>query len=380
MALNRAVAVLGSTGSIGRQTLDVAQRLGMRVASLAAGRSVRETEAQARQFCPDVAALYDEEAARDLKVRLADTSVRVLGGAEGVDEAARLGDIAVNGIVGIRGLSPTLAALDAGHPAALANKETLVCAGEIVRRRAAERGVRILPVDSEHSAVFQCLQGNERALFRVILTCSGGAFYGKSRAETYGMTRHEALRHPNWRMGEKITVDCATLMNKGLECIEAMRLFGVGIDRVEVLIHRESVVHSMIELADGAVLAQLGVPDMRLPIQYALTWPERAPCPAEPLRLAGRTLSFAVPDTEAFPCLALARRAAARSDAACAILNGANEQAVARFLREEIVFGQIAEAVEYALETVPECAPESVEDVYALDRAARETADAFLSR
>ncbi len=382
MALNEnsAVAILGSTGSIGRQALDVAGRLGLRVAAIAAGSSVGAVEAQARRFLPEVAVLYDEGAARELKIRLADTPVRVYGGAEGVEAAARMGNIALNGIVGIRGLAPTLAAIDAGHTVALANKETLVCAGTIVNRRAREKGVRILPVDSEHSAVFQCLQGNERALRRVILTCSGGAFYGKTRAETYRMTRREALAHPNWRMGEKITVDCATLMNKGLECIEAMRLFGVGISAVEVLIHRESIVHSLIELADGAVLGQLGVPDMRLPIQYALTYPERMPCPAETLRLAGRRLTFAEPDTDAFPCLKLARDAAARSDAACAVLNGANEQAVARFLRGEIVFGQIADTVAYALETVPERALADAGDVYEVDREARAAADVFINR
>ena len=289
-----------------------------------------------------------------------------------------MGTMALNGIVGIRGLAPTLAAIEAGHDVALANKETLVCAGSIVNARAAAKGVRILPVDSEHSAVFQCLQGNEASLARVLLTCSGGAFYGMTRAQTYRMTREEALRHPNWRMGAKITVDCATLMNKGLECIEAMRLFGVGIDRVEVLIHRESIVHSLIELTDGAVLAQLGNADMRLPIQYALTWPARTKCPAERLDLFGRTLTFARPDTENFPCLALARAAAARSDAACVALNGANERAVAHFLEGRIVFGQIAEAVERVLTDTPDTPMPDAETVLEADRAARAAADRAL--
>ena len=374
----RSVAVLGSTGSIGTQALDVMERLGIRAASLAAGHRADLAEAQARRFCPAAVAMADEAAARDLKTRLADTDIRVLSGPEGVCEAASMGTMALNGIVGIRGLAPTLAAIEAGHDVALANKETLVCAGSIVNARAAAKGVRILPVDSEHSAVFQCLQGNEASLSRVLLTCSGGAFFGKTKAETYRMTREEALKHPNWRMGAKITVDCATLMNKGLECIEAMRLFGVGIDRVEVLIHRESIVHSLIELTDGAVLAQLGNADMRLPIQYALTWPARTKCPAERLDLFGRTLTFARPDLENFPCLALARAAAARSDAACVALNGANERAVAHFLEGRIVFGQIAEAVERVLTDTPDAPMPDAETVLEADRAARAAADRAL--
>ena len=378
VSCRREAAVLGATGSIGAQALDVMERLGMRAASLACGHRTDLAEAQARRFCPAAVAVYDETAARDLKTRLADTDIRVLSGPEGVCEAARMGDIAVNGIVGLSGLAPTLAAVEAGHDVALANKETLVCAGSIVNARAAANGVRILPVDSEHSAVFQCLQGHEGALSRVLLTCSGGAFRGKTREETYGLSAAEALRHPNWRMGAKITVDCATLMNKGLECIEAMRLFGVGIDRVEVLIHPESIVHSLIELTDGAVLAQLGVPDMRLPIQYALTYPARTACPAQRLDLFGRTLTFARPDTENFPCLALARAAAARSDAACTALNGANEQAVAHFLAGRIVFGQIAEAVEAVLAQTPDAPLDTAEAVFEVDRAARAAADRAL--
>ncbi len=374
----KSIAVLGSTGSIGRQTLDVAKRLGLRVRALAAGRRVRDAEEQARAYAPELVAMADEEAARDLQVRLRDTSVRVLAGEEGVCEAARTGDVAVNGIVGIAGLAPTLAAIDSGHDVALANKETLVCSGNLVRERAQDAGVRILPVDSEHSAIFQCLQGHGAALRRILLTCSGGAFRGMTREETYALSPEQALKHPNWSMGAKITVDCATLMNKGLECIEAMRLFGVGIGDIEVLIHRESIVHSMIELCDGAVLAQLGTPDMRLPIQYALTYPERCPCPAPGLDLFGRTLTFERPDTEAFPCLELARRAARESDAACAVLNGANECAVASFLSGGIVFGQIAETVAYALETVRGGRIESPCEVYGLDREARAAAERYI--
>ncbi|MGI6337688.1 MAG: 1-deoxy-D-xylulose-5-phosphate reductoisomerase [Eubacteriales bacterium] len=370
MFTDRSIAVLGSTGSIGIQALDVISRLGMHIASLSANRNVKLIEQQARLHHPAVCALADENAARDLRVRLSDTDIRVLSGEESVCEAARMGDTALNGIVGIRGLLPTLAAIDAGHNVALANKETLVCAGNLVMRRASEMGVRILPIDSEHSAVFQCLQGNERHLKRILLTCSGGAFYGMSHAQTYMLTKEDALRHPNWSMGAKITVDSATLMNKGLECIEAMRLFDVPIDRVEVLIHRESVVHSLIELTDGAMLAQLGVPDMRLPIQYALTYPVRVDCPVQPLDLTARPLTFTRPDLDAFPCLELARNAA-RDDDACCVLNAANEEAVRRFLNDEIPFGHIAELVSYALDRRPVQPLTSAADVLALDRETR---------
>lgn len=379
-ALNHEIAVLGSTGSIGTQTLDVLEQMGLSPVSLAAGHDVKTLEAQARKYRPSLVALADETAARDLKTRLADTETEVDGGENGVCRAARMGTMAVNGIVGVSGLRPTLAALDAGHDVALANKETLVCAGSFVMEQAKTRGLRIFPVDSEHSAIFQCLYGVQRPLERLILTCSGGAFYAKTREEMYNYTPAEALRHPTWKMGAKITVDCASLMNKGLERIEAMRLFGVESKKVDVIIHRESIVHSMVEFTDGAILAQLGTPDMRLPIQLALTWPSRGGCPGERLDLTAKPLTFAKPDYEAFPCLALAVKAAETGDCACAVLNGANEEAVRTFLTGNCVFGQIAEAVEYALTNSRECVIDSVEAALEADGEGRRLARSFLGK
>ena len=291
--MSKTISILGATGSIGRQTLDVAEQLGLRVAALTAHMDVERLEAQVRKFRPRLAVLTDEAAARDLAVRLADMDTKVLGGPEALEAAVcPEADTVVTAVVGMVGLRPTLAAIRERKRIALANKETLVCAGQLVMDAADTHGAEIVPVDSEHSAIFQCLQGcaDRREIRRLILTCSGGPFYGMTYEEVGKMTKADALRHPNWTMGPKITVDCATLMNKGLEVIEAMRLYRLPLDQVSVVIHRQSIVHSLVEYRDGAVLAQLGTPDMRLPIRYAMTYPERVESPAEPLGLflAGR--------------------------------------------------------------------------------------------
>lgn len=371
------LSVLGSTGSIGRQTLDVCERLGLRVCALTANRDVSRLEEQCRRFRPRLAVLACEDAAADLKVRLADTGVRVLGGQEAVLEAASLPDAGavLSAVVGMAGLKPALAAIRAKKRLALANKETLVCAGELVMAEAARCGVELLPVDSEHSAIFQCLAGlSDRAqIRRLILTASGGPFFGMKREKLRTVRKEAALRHPNWRMGAKITVDCATLMNKGLEVIEAMRLYSLPLERVDVVVHRQSVIHSMVETCDGAVLAQLGAPDMRLPIQYALTWPDRLPCPAPALDLLScGPLTFAPPDEENFPCFALAKRVAKEGGTACAVLNGANEAAVALYLEDKIGFYDISDAVERALDEIPAVAAPDLEQILEADRAARE--------
>ncbi len=374
--MSKTISILGSTGSIGRQTLDVAEQLGLRVAALTANSRVGRIEEQARRFQPRLAVLTDEDAARDLAVRLADTPVRVLGGEAALEEAATLpeADTVVTAVVGMVGLRPTLAAIRARKRIALANKETLVCAGELVMDATEACGAEIVPVDSEHSAIFQCLQGcaDRREIRRLILTCSGGPFYGMTAAEVGKMTREDALRHPNWTMGPKITVDCATLMNKGLEVIEAMRLYRLPLDQVSVMIHRQSVVHSLVEFRDGALLAQLGTPDMRLPIRYALTYPERGENPAEPLDLLDcPPLTFARPDREVFPCLRLAEEAAGEGGTACAVLNGANEEAVGLFLADRIGFYDIARLTAEARAAVPVTGNPSLDDVLAADAAAR---------
>ena len=375
--MTETLSLLGSTGSIGRQTLDVCREQGIRVAALAAGRSVDLLEAQAREFSPRLAVLYDMDAALELANRLKGLDIEVAYGLEGLRRAASLPEsgIVVTAMVGMAGLRPTLAAIEAGKRIALANKETLVCAGELVMRAAQEYGADILPVDSEHSAIFQCLQGcrDRGEVKRLILTCSGGPFYGLSREEVASKTRAEALRHPNWTMGEKITIDCATLMNKGLEFIEAMRLFCVTPDQVDVVIHRQSIIHSMVEFRDGAVIAQLGTPDMRLPIRYALTYPRRAASALPALDLLScPPLTFAPPDLQAFPCLKLAMDCARTGGTSCAVLNGANEAAVDLFRREEIAFGRIPELVENALNSIPVKSNPSLEDILEADRRARE--------
>lgn len=381
--MTKTITILGSTGSIGRQTLSVADELGLRVAALTAERNVDLMEAQCRKYRPKLAVLADEAAAEELKVRLADMNIRVLAGAEALCEAAALpeADTVVVAVCGFAALRPTLTAIREKKRIALANKETMVCAGQIMQAAARESGAEIIPVDSEHSAIFQCLMGcRDRAeVKRLILTCSGGPFFGKGRAELACMTKSDALRHPNWKMGAKITVDCATLMNKGLEIIEAMRLYDLPLSKVTAVIHRQSVVHSLVEFVDGAVLAQLGVPDMRIPIGLAMTYPNRAhnPAPALDLLSCG-PLTFDAIDETAFPCFALAQQAAQTGGTACTAMNAANEEAVGLFLQDKIGFYDIADAVEAALR-LPVVQEPSLADIFEADRLARiHTRERFL--
>lgn len=374
--MTKRLSILGSTGSIGRQSLEVIAALGLSVGALTAHRSGKLLEEQARAFHPELVALSDESAARDLAVRLGDTDIRVAAGPSGLLEAATLEsvDTVLTAVVGIAGLEPTLAAIQAGKTIALANKETLVCAGSLVTAQAREAGVDLLPVDSEHSAVFQCLQGcrDRGEVRRLILTASGGPFYGKDRGALARVTREEALRHPNWSMGAKITVDSATMMNKGFEVMEAMWLYDLPLEQVDVVIHRESIIHSLVEFQDGAILAQLGEPDMRLPIQYALTWPCRLPGPARPLDLANcPPLTFLPPDGENFPCLPLAREAARMGGVVPAALNGANEVAVAHFLAGRIGFYDIPRLCEAAMAAAPAISAPTLDDILAADAQAR---------
>ena len=369
------LSVLGSTGSIGRQTLAAAGHLGLRVAALTAQRKIDLLEQQARQFQPDFVAVYDEEAARQFKIAVADTPIRVGSGIEGLMEAATLpqADCVVTAVSGAIGLRPTLAAIDERKRIALANKETLVCAGEIVMKRAKEKGAEIVPVDSEHSAIFQCLMGRKPGeLHKILLTGSGGPFRGKAREELENVTPEEAVRHPNWSMGAKISVDSATMMNKGLEFIEAMHLFGVTPDDITVVIHPQSVIHSMVELCDGTVIAQLGVPDMGLPIQLALTYPERCPSMFGHLdfyRL--RDLTFEAPDYEKTPCLRLAMDCARRGGAAACVMSAANEVAVHKFLRHELGYNRIYDAAAGAVEKLGALPAPDLDAVLAADEAAR---------
>ena len=377
--MTRKIALLGSTGSIGRQSLEVIEALGHTVTALTANQNVKLLEEQCRRFRPRLAVCMDPDAAAGLKIKLADTAVEVASGMEGLLEAAALEDTdtVLTAVMGMVGLKPTLAALELGRRVALANKETLVCAGELVMETARRRGGEVVPVDSEHSAIFQCLQGcrDRGEVRRLILTASGGPFFGKKRAELEGVTVAQALNHPNWSMGAKITVDSATMMNKGLEVIEAMRLYRMPLDQISVVIHRESIIHSLVEYCDNAILAQLGTADMRLPIQYALTGPDRVPGPAKPLDLlACPPLTFQAPDSENFPCLALAMEAARTGGTATAVLNGANEAAVGRFLAGEIGFGEIPRLVERALETVPVVPTPTLDDILSADADARRSA------
>ena len=376
------LCILGATGSIGRQTLDVAEGLGLEISALAAGSSAQPLEGLARRFRPRLAVLYDEKAAADLRGRLADTDVKVLSGMEGLLEAASLpqADTVLAAMSGAVGLRPALSAIRAGKKLALANKETLVCAGSLVTAAAEAAGIPLLPVDSEHSAIFQCLQG-QGEVKRILLTASGGPFRNHSAEELRHVTREDALRHPNWSMGPKITVDSATLMNKGLEFIEAMHLFRMPPEKIRVLIHPQSVVHSAVEFADGAVIAQLGSPDMRLPIQLALTWPERKPCPAPALDLTKTApLTFAEPDLERFPCLGLAMDCARRPDTAdAAVMNAANEEAVRAFLEGRIGFTQICEVVSRTLEALSGRPGRTLEEILGADEEARRHSKACLS-
>lgn len=375
--MRRILSILGSSGSIGRQALDVAAVCGHEVAAITVNRSAPMAEEQARRFRPRLAVAVDEDAAADLRTRLADTEVKVLSGREGLLEAASLpgADTVVTAIVGVAGLEPTLAAIACGKRIALANKETLVCAGELVMARVRESGAEIVPVDSEHSAIFQCLQGcrDRGEVRRLILTASGGPFFGWSREELARVTKAQALKHPNWAMGAKITIDSATLMNKGLEFIEAMRLYAVPPEQIQIVVHRESIIHSLVEFGDGAILAQLGSADMRLPIQYALTWPERTPGPAKPLDLLScPPLTFQRPDPEAFRCLGLALECAKRGGTSTAILNGANEAAVGLFLEDKIGFLDIPRLVEAALDRVGVKDNPGLDQILEADRAARQ--------
>lgn len=371
------IVILGSTGSIGTQTVDVLDSVEANVCAISVNTNIERAEQQARLLHPSLVAVYNEEKAAVLRQKLADTDIRVVAGMDGLIEAATLpeADVIVTAVVGMVGLLPTLAAIDAGKDIALANKETLVCAGQIVMRRAKEKGVAILPVDSEHSAIFQCLQGAAgNPIHRILLTASGGPFFGMSAQQLRHVTKQQALHHPNWNMGAKITIDSASMMNKGLELIEAMWLYDVEPDDIDIVVHRESIVHSAVEFADGSVIAQMGNPDMRLPIQYALTYPKRVPCKVPPLDLPRRhNLTFFAPDEEAFPALGLARRAAASRGNVGAVMNGANEAAVALFLQDRIPFYQIAELVREAMDTVDYLPEITVDDVLESDRAARES-------
>ena len=374
--MTQTVSILGSTGSIGRQTLDVVRHLPIRVAALTAGTNVSRMAEQIAEFRPRLVSMATEEAARELRALLPAPAPEILWGEEGLMAAAvaEEADTVVTAVVGMVGLKPTLAALRQGKRIGLANKETMVCAGELVMQTAKEHGAEIIPVDSEHSAIFQCLMGcrDRGEVKRLILTCSGGPFFGKTKEELRGVTKADALRHPNWKMGPKITVDCATLMNKGLEVIEAMRLYELPPEKVDVVIHRQSIVHSLVEFNDGAVLAQLGVPDMRIPIQLALTYPNRTVNPAPGMDLLScPPLTFFAPDPETFPCFALALEAARQGGTACAVMNGANEVAVAKFLRDEIGFYDVPALVRRAMNEVPFVSDPSLEEILEADRLAR---------
>ncbi len=373
------ISILGSTGSIGRQSLDIISRLpGVRVAALAAGASVEVMARLCREFRPELAVMATKEAAEALAAELSDLPIRIGWGEEGLIEAATVesADCVITAVVGMVGLKPTLAAIRAGKRIGLANKETLVCAGELVMAEAKKYNTEIIPVDSEHSAIFQCLMGSgeRKEVKRLILTCSGGPFFGMTKEQLQTVTRSDALKHPNWKMGAKITIDCSTLMNKGLEVIEAMRLYEMPLEQVDVVIHRQSIVHSMVEFVDGSVMAQLGVPDMRLPIQLALTYPERIASPVDVLDLLTcGPLTFSAPDLEAFPCLKLAMDCAKMGGNACAVMNGANEEAVAKFLADEIGFYDIYHLVRRAVEEVPFVENPTLEQILESDRLARQS-------
>ena len=371
----RSISILGCTGSIGRQTAAVAQHTGIRVAALTANRKIDLLEQQARQSHPSFVAVYDEEAAKAFKIAVADTDIRVGSGMSGLIEAATLAesDCVVTAVSGSVGLKPTLAAIDAKKRIALANKETLVCAGDMVMARARERGAEIVPVDSEHSAIFQCLMGRkEGELHKILLTGSGGPFRGRKRESLEDITPAQAVAHPNWSMGAKISVDSSTLMNKGLEFVEAMHLFSVTPDDIQVVIHPQSVIHSMVELVDGTVIAQLGVPDMGLPIQLALTYPERKASMFEHLDFWKlRDLSFEEPDLENFPCLRLAMDCARKGGTAPCVMSAANEVAVHKFLRGELGYNRIYDAAAGAVEAIAWEKADSLETILASDEAAR---------
>lgn len=370
------VAILGSTGSIGTQSVEVCEKHGLEITALAAHSSIELLEKQARKFKPKYVGIYREDKYKELKEHLADTEIKVLCGMDGLCEIAAMeeNDIVLNSVVGMVGLLPTLTAIEAGKDVALANKETLVAGGTLVTALAKKKGVTIYPVDSEHSAIFQCLQGNKREqLNKIILTASGGPFYGYSYEQLKSVTKADALKHPNWDMGNKITIDSATLMNKGLEFIEAKWLFDLDPDQIEIVVHRQSVIHSAVEYKDFAVIAQLGVPDMKIPIQYSLLYPERVECPTKPLSLTDYgTLTFDKPDYETFKCLSAAIEAISRGGAYPCLVNSANEEAVRAFLNNEIQFIKIGEIVSSILDKFPKTEISSYEAVVAADKLARE--------
>jgi len=390
---NRKIAVLGSTGSIGTQTLECAKEMGLEVALLTASKSIDLLEQQIREFSPSLVAVADINAAHELRLRVSDTNTKIYSGTDGLLEAIDSADfdIAVNGIVGMAGMLPTYHCVRRGKTVALANKESLVVAGDIILKTASENNAEILTVDSEHSAVFQCLNGINptkddtsdrilsQKLSRIILTASGGAFWGMTTEELKNVTAESALKHPNWKMGSKITIDCATMMNKGFEIIEAMYLFGVPDEKVDVLVHRESIVHSMIETVDGAILAQLSVPDMRLAIQYALTYPNRGARQIEKLDLAKiAKLSFYEPDYQTFPAPLICRAAKKTGGTATAVLNAANEIAVERFLKGEISYPKIIEFVEKALNDIPLISNPTLEEIIEIDRKTRLSVEKYI--
>ncbi|MBQ9967975.1 MAG: 1-deoxy-D-xylulose-5-phosphate reductoisomerase [Oscillospiraceae bacterium] len=382
--MTKTISILGSTGSIGRQTLDVVDLLGVRVAALTCGRSLDMMIQQCKKYRPLLAVMETEALAMELRDALRGQQTEVLFGKEGLIRAASIAeaDTVVTAVVGMMGLEPTLAACRAGKRIGLANKETLVCAGELVMAEAEAHGAQIIPVDSEHSAIFQCLMGCEdmSQVKRLILTASGGAFYGMTREQLKTAKKADALRHPNWKMGPKITIDCATLLNKGLEFIEAMRLYRMPPEKISVVVHRQSIVHSLVEYQDGAVMAQLGTPDMRIPIQLALTYPDRVPSPAPALDLLTcGALTFCEPDYETFPCLGMAMEAAKAGGTACVILNGANEEAVAAYLKDEIGFYDISDSIRHALDTVDMVRAPDLEQILEADRLSRQAVRSYFA-
>lgn len=373
--IDKIITVLGSTGSVGTQTLDVVSMTGTRVFGISANSSVDTLEEQIRRFCPVYCAVSDENAARELKTRVADTSVKIIAGNDASSELASLDgcDMVFNSLSGFAGMKPALAAIDAKKDIALSNKETIVTAGEIVMTRAAEKGVKIIPVDSEHSAIFQCLNGKRAD--KLILTASGGPFFGQKRDELKKVTAADALRHPTWKMGKKITVDCATLMNKGMEVIEAARLFDMPADKIEVVVHRESIIHSMVEFPDSAVIAQLSRPDMRLCVAYALSYPERAEVPLKRLDFSTLSkLTFAKPDTESFSLLSLAYYALEKGGVCPTVMNAANEIAVDAFLHGKIGFTDIFDIVETVTKSAQNKMSPTLDDIFEADKTARKTA------
>ncbi len=380
----KSILILGSTGSIGRQTVSVLKNLGLRAAGLSANTDVERMEEQVRTLKPVFAVMTDPSAAAELKRRVLDTNTTVLSGTEGLVTMIRQADfdVAVNGIVGMAGTLPFLEVIRRGKDIAVANKESLVTAGPIIKREANKYGAKILPVDSEHSAIFQCLQAAppQRRLNKILLTCSGGPFFGQKKEQISTVTPEMALRHPSWKMGAKITVDCATMMNKGLEIMEAVRLFDLPEDRVEVLIHRESIIHSLVEFDDHSILAQLGLPDMRIAIQYALTYPDRLPSPVDALDLTDvATLSFAKPDTEVFPATELCRQAIRSDGIYPTVVNAANEVAVHAFLNKRISFPAIIDVVRRQLETATPISNPDLETIFATDRLVRKETEAYIS-